>query len=66
MELTIQKSGKVIVKGSWIVLNAILLFNMTEIWGKDNNKKKPQKTFLYRKYLAPSAHSLNLHLHVSQ
>ena len=38
------KLVKVMVKESWTLSSATLLFKMIEIWEKDKQEKKPQKS----------------------
>lgn len=57
---------KVMVKESWTLSSATLLFKMIEILRKRQPREETSEIHLYGEYSSPSTHSLNLHIYVSQ
>lgn len=53
------------VKKSWILASDTLLFKIIEIWEKENQEKKPQKS-IYMESTPLLQPTLCLHIHVSQ
>lgn len=58
------KSVNVMVKESWTLSNATLLYKMIEIWEKENQEKKPQKS-IYMESTPLLQRTLTIYIYMS-